>query len=184
MEKVWALSCGLTDNLISVSHLWLTWVLGVALGQGNLTSRQIRIWSLKGRGLIEAEIARNLDVTRQTVHKALDIANSKVSEALLETARTNRIKVENINPTNGVLVGYSPTFKTTAIITFSTRNRVQVWYKHKEHCETCDQTNACREILLSEAEERGIQLPEEKNSMSPSRIAEILFSKIEAITDA
>lgn len=153
-------------------------MIGVAFGRGELTIRQIKIWSLKGKGLIEAEIARNLDVTRQTVHKALHIANNKVTEALLETAKTNRILVENINSTSGVLVGYSPTFKTTTIVTFSTRNKVQVWYKHEEHCETCDLLNACRDILLSEAEERDIQLPEAKHIMKPSQLAEIVFSKL------
>jgi len=150
----------------------------MAFGRGILTSRQIKIWSLQRKGLIESDIARNLDVTRQTVHKALDIANDKISEALLEAAQTNRIKVENINPTSGVLVGYSSAFRATTIVTFSTKNKIQVWYKHKEHCEDCDQTKTCREILLAEAEERGIQLPEETNTISPSELADLLFTRI------
>ena len=153
-------------------------VLSVALSAGYLTARQKQFWTLQRKGLIEADIGRRLKVTRQTVHKALNIANDKVSKALQETAKLNRIKVRSLDPADGILVGHSPIFKTTAIITFSVRNGVQVWYKAEEHCESCDQLEACREILLGEAEERGVQLPENKDSMLPSEIAEVFFSKI------
>jgi transcriptional regulator len=146
-----------------------------------LTARQIKIWALHGTGLIESDIAHSLDVTRQTVHKALDIANGKVSEALIEAAHANRIQVKNVNPVSGVLIGYSPAFKTNTMVTFSKRNSVQVWYKDKEHCEDCNQIESCRKMLIDEAEERGIQLPEEKDSIMPSKLADILFSKIVGI---
>ena len=150
----------------------------VALSGGYLTARQKQIWTLQRKGSIEAEIGRKLKVTRQTVHKALNIANDKISKALLETAQLNRIKVRSFDPTEGILLGRSLAFKTTAIITFSARNGVQVWYKAEEHCESCDQLEHCREILVAEAEERGVQLPEKKDSMLPSELAEVLFSNI------
>jgi len=148
------------------------------LSTGYLTSKQKHIWDLKGKGFLEANIARKLDVSRQTVHKALKIANDKVSQALQETAKLNKIRVKTVDPTNGTLVGYSPEFKTTAIITFSAKNGVQIWYRHEGDCENCDQLKACRTTLLAEAEERDIQLPENRISMLPSDLAEILFSKI------
>lgn len=150
----------------------------MTLSMGYLTSRQKRIWNLKSKGLLQASIARRLDVTRQTVHKALNIANSKVSQALQETAKLNKIKVRTVDPTNGILVGYSPEFNTTAMITFSARNGVQIWYRHEGDCENCDQLQVCRTMLLAEAEDRKIQLPENKDSMLPSELAETLFSKI------
>ena len=150
----------------------------MALSAGYLTARQKQIWTLQRKGLIEADIGRWLKVTRQTVHKAVNIANDKVSRALLETAQLNRIKVRSLDPTEGILIGHSPAFKTTAIITFSARNGIQVWYKAEEHCESCDQLERCREILLAEAEERGVQLPENKDWMLPSELAEVLFSNI------
>jgi len=150
----------------------------MTLSMGYLTSRQKRIWNLKSKGLLQASIARRLDVTRQTVHKALNIANSKVSKALQETAKLNKIKVRTVDPTNGILVGYSPEFNTTAMITFSARNGVQIWYRHEGDCENCDQLQVCRTMLLAEAEDRKIQLPENKDSMLPSELAETLFSKI------
>jgi len=150
----------------------------MALSSGYLTSKQKRIWDLKGKGFLEANIARKLDVSRQTIHKALNIANEKVSQALQETARLNKIRVKTVDPANGILVGYSPEFKTLAMITFSARNGVQIWHKHEGDCKNCDQLQACRKSLLVEAEERDIQLPENQNSMLPSQLSEILFSKI------
>jgi hypothetical protein len=117
-------------------------------------------------------------VARQTIHKALDIANSKVYMALEEAAKINKIKVKAIEPAKGILVGYSPDFKTKALITFSAKNGVQVWYKHEGDCKNCDQLQLCKEMLIAEAKERNIQLPESANSMLPSKLAEILFSNI------
>jgi len=150
----------------------------MALSTGYLTTRQKHIWELKGKGLLEANIARRLDVSRQTVHKALNVANAKVSQALHETAKLNKIKVKDVDPSNGILVGYSPELKTTAMITFSARNGVQIWYRHKGDCESCDQLQACRATLIAEAEERDIQFSDSQSSMPPSKLAEILFSKI------
>jgi len=150
----------------------------MALSSGYLTPKQKHIWNLKSRGLPEANIARKLDVSRQTVHKALNIANAKVSQALQETARLNKIRIKTADPSNGILIGYSPEFKTTAMITFSARNGVQIWYRHKGYCKNCDQLQTCRAALLIEAEDRNIRLPKNHDSMIPSELAEILFSKI------
>ena len=150
----------------------------MALSTGYLTPRQKWIWNLKSKGLIEANIARRLNVTRQTVHKALNVANTKVSQALLETAKINKIKVKTVDPASGLLIGYSPEFKTTSMITFSARNGVQIWYRHEGDCENCDQPQACRTMLLAEAQDRNIELPESSDSMPPSKLAEFLFSKI------
>lgn len=117
-------------------------------------------------------------MTRQTVHKALDIANSKVQKSLEEIAKINKIKIQTLNPANGVLIGYSTHFKTKAIVTFSARTGIQVWYRHEGDCRSCDELQACREMLLAEARDRNIQLPENASSMSPSGLANVLFSKI------
>lgn len=150
----------------------------MALSTAYLTLKQKHIWNLKSKGLLEANIARKLNVTRQTVHKALNVANTKISQALQETAKLNKIKVKTLDPTNGILVGYSPEFKTVAMITFSARNGVQIWYRHEGDCKNCDQLQACKTTLLVEAEDRKIQLPENLGSMLPSELAEILLSKI------
>jgi hypothetical protein len=138
----------------------------------------MKIWDLKRRGFVEAGIARELNVSRQTVHKAADVAHSKVLQALMETAKMNRIRVKTIDPAIGILSGFSSEFKTPVIITFSARNGVQVWYKHEGDCKNCDHLENCRKTLLAEIEERNIQPPENLGSISPSKIAELLFRKI------
>lgn len=80
----------------------------MSLSTAYLTLKQEQIWNLKNKGLQEVNIARKLSVSRQTVHKALDIAHSKILQALEETARPNKIKVETVDPTRGILIGYSP----------------------------------------------------------------------------
>jgi len=150
----------------------------MALSTGYLTSKQMQIWNLKSKGLLEANIARKLDVSRQTIHKALNVANTKVAQALQEAARLNKIAIKTVDPSRGILVGFSQEFKASVVITFSARNGVQIWYRHKGDCKSCDQLQTCITMLLAEAEEREVQLPEYHETMLPSELAEILFSKI------
>ncbi len=136
------------------------------------------IWDLKTRGQQEASIARQLNVTRQTIHQALDTANTKIGEALEETAKINKIDVKTINPDKGFLLGYSSHFKTAAFITFSAKNGVQVWYKHEGDCEKCSKLQTCRETLLAEAKDRNFLILNDTRKILPSKLAEALFSKI------
>ena len=150
----------------------------MTLSLGYLTPKQKMIWDLKSRGLQEAHIARKLNVTRQTVHKALDTANVKIGEALEEVARINKIDVETFNPERGFLKGYSNHFKTQAFITFSARNGVQVWYKHEGDCKKCKQLQTCRDTLLAEAKERNFLILDDTSKILPSQLAEALIAKI------
>ena len=136
------------------------------------------IWDLKSNGLPEAGIAKKLNVTRQTVHKALDTANEKVYESLQETAKLNKIKIKTINPAKGFLIGDSAHFQTKALVTFSAKNGVQVWYKHEGDCRNCEQLQTCKETLLAEAKDRNIPVLEDLNSFLPSEFAKKLFSEI------
>ncbi len=145
---------------------------------GYLTPKQSLIWSLKSDGLSEANIARKLVITRQTVHHALNTANQKIGESLEETANINKIEIEIMDPSRGFLTGYSSHFKTQAFITFSAKNGIQIWYKHEGNCEKCNRLKACREILLEEARDRKLTLQDQAGQMLPSKLAEILFSAI------
>jgi transcriptional regulator len=147
----------------------------MSLSIGYLTPRQLLIWDRRRRGLQEASIARELQVSRQTIHKALSIAHLKVLESLEETARINKIKIQKVNPLRGFLLGYSSHFKTKTLITFSKKNGIQIWYKHEGDCENCDQLKECKEMLIAEAQERNISLPE---GCLPSEYAEKLFAAI------
>ena len=135
-----------------------------------LNPKQKMIWDLKSRGKQEAHIARELKVTRQTIHKALDTANIKIGEALEETAKINKIDIQTMDPTKGFLMGYSSHFKTNAFITFSAKNGIQVWYKHEGNCEKCSKLQTCRETLLAEAKERNFLILDETSKILPSNL--------------
>ena len=150
----------------------------MSLSLGYLTSKQLLIWSLKNSGLREASIAKKLNVTRQTVHRAVFTANTKISEALEEAAKINKIEIEQLAASKGFLVGHSSHFKAKVFITFSAKNGIQVWYKHEGNCEKCSRLQTCRETLLSEAANRNFLLPEDTSQMLPSKLADALFSKI------
>ena len=161
-----------------VSCQWLTEVTNTTLSMGYLTPTQKIIWNLKSTGIPEASVARKLNVTRQTVHKSLDIANTKITQSLEETAKINKITIQSVNAATGVLIGYSTHFQTKALITFSAKNGIQTWYKHEGDCKNCEQLQTCKEALLTEATDRGIPFPENISNILPSEFAKTLFSKI------
>jgi len=150
----------------------------MTLSFGYLTPKQRAIWNLKSSGLQEVNIARKLNVTRQTVHKSLDIANLKIGDALQEVAKINKIDIETLNAERGFLKGYSNHFKTSAFITFTAKNGIQVWYKHEGDCEKCNKLQTCRETLLAEAKDRNFLLLDDTSKILPSKLAEALFAKI------
>ncbi|MCW4029295.1 MAG: hypothetical protein NWE92_06580 [Candidatus Bathyarchaeota archaeon] len=150
----------------------------MTLSLGYLTPKQRAIWDLKSSGLQEAHIAKKLNITRQTVHKSLDIANLKIEDALQEVAQINKIDPQTVNAQRGFLKGYSNPFKTPAFITFSAKNGIQVWYKHDGNCEKCKKLETCRTTLLSEAKDRNFLLLDDTSKILPSKLAEALFAKI------
>ena len=117
-------------------------------------------------------------VTRQTVHQTLDIANLKLTDALEETAKINKIETQKLDPDKGYLLGYSSHFRTPAFITFSAKNGVQVWYKHEGDCAKCKQLETCREALLAEAKDRNFLILDDTSKILPSKLAEALIAKI------
>lgn len=150
----------------------------MTLSLGYLTAKQKMMWDLKSSGLQEANIARKLNITRQTVHQTLDIANLKIGEALQEMAEINKIEVETLDPNRGFLKGYSNHFKTQAFITFSAKNGIQLWYKHEGNCEKCSKLQTCRDTLLAEAKDRNFLILDDTSKILPSKLAEALFAKI------
>lgn len=145
---------------------------------GYLTNKQRRMWSLRLKGLTQAQISREMSVTRQTINKAFNSIDTKITRTLMEAADINRIDMRRLSPTEGYLYGRSSKFNTDAVITFSATNGIQIWYKGMEHCENCSEVESCRRMLLEEAEERGINLPEVAGSMRPSELADFILSKI------
>ena len=146
---------------------------------GYLTLKQRKYWGLRRNGLTQADISRKMDVTRQTVNKTFIAIDSRVSKALLETAQINRIETNRLDQEKGYLLGRSPSFGLDVLITFSERNGIQIWYKGESGCSKCTGRKSCKRTLLIEAEDRNIQLPEKAGDMEPSKLADILFKKID-----
>jgi transcriptional regulator with XRE-family HTH domain len=145
---------------------------------GYLTPKQRTYWGLRRNGLTQAAIARELDVTRQTVNKTFDAIDSRVSRALLEAAQVNKVEISRVDPEQGFLLGRSPSLGMEVLVTFSDRNGILVWYRGEGGCSTCSWRSSCKEKLLIEAADRGIPLPEDSADLTPSTLSEILFKKI------
>jgi len=133
---------------------------------------------LRKSGASQVEVSRKFNVTPQTVNKAFNSIDAKISKALSEAANVNRLEVRRMDTKQGYLLGYSSALNKEALVTFSSRNGVQVWYRGEGGCESCGWQKSCRGVLLGEAEERGIKLPEGSGKMEPSQLADYLFDKI------
>jgi transcriptional regulator with XRE-family HTH domain len=153
-------------------------VSGMGFRFGYLTPKQREYWTMRLSGLTQADISRKMDVTRQTVNKAFNAIDSRVSKALLEAAQVNRVEISRLDSEKGFLVGRSPSLGMEVLITFSERNGIQLWYRGESDCAECNVRNSCMQKLLIEAEDRGIKLPEKSDDIEPSELAETLFKKI------
>jgi len=141
----------------------------LSLRLGYLTQRQRMIGRLKSEGFTEAGIGWKLDITRQTVHKALNVANQKILQALGETAKINKIEIRTVFPSQGYLIGYSLHFSTGAFVTYSPKDGIQICYPDVGNCKKCNRANKCRETLLNEAKNRKIELEEDISQISTSK---------------
>jgi len=145
---------------------------------GYLTPKQLTFWSLRRQGLTQAEVSRKVGVTPQTTNKTLNAIDAKIYRALTDAAELHRLDIRRMDLEKGFLLGYSSTWKTEALVTFSAANGVQVWYKGEGDCDECTKLESCRQTLIKESEERGIPLPREKAKVSPSQLADNIFKTI------
>ena len=144
---------------------------------GYLTPKQVSIWSLRRKGVPQAEIARRFNIRRQGVNHSILSIDSKVAKALVEAARVNKLDIRKIDSKNGILEAYSPAHKIPAIVSFSESNGVQVWYLYEGKCSTCNRNQACTQMLRAEAEERGIKLANQDEKLPPTLLAKRIFSQ-------
>lgn len=145
---------------------------------GYLTPKQLSFWSLRRQGLTQAEVSRKIGVTPQTTNKTFNAIDAKISRALTDTAQLHRLDIRRIDLKKGFLLGYSPTWRRDALVTFSVSNGIQVWYKGEGDCSECTKLDTCRQVLMRESEERGIPLPRDKSRINPSHLADNLFKAI------
>ena len=144
-----------------------------------LSQSQKLIWSLTSLGLSVSKTAQKLKTTRQYVNQTLLTAQAKVSSTLLEVAQVNDIQITKIYPKKAILLGYHPTLKRKAIITYTTSHGLKVWYWHDNPEEVTDTAflNQTRQYLIEIAKERSITIENEAD-IHPAKLAHMIFSKL------
>jgi transcriptional regulator len=145
---------------------------------GYLTPRQRELWSLKLGGLTESDISRKEEISRQSVHIILDVAQEKLSQALKEAAEVNRLKVLQVDAAKGVLFGESLEFGHKVVVTYSAANGIKIWYAHDDDCRECKLDRSWVKLILKEAEERRIELSAAEIRLPPHKLAKLIFSKM------
>jgi hypothetical protein len=149
----------------------------LTFSSGYLTGRETSIWELRRNRLNQSEIGRRLGITRQAVHKALGVIDSKVERALMEASETNRLEVMSLYLVEGIMVAYSPAYQIPVIVSLSRTNGLKVWHLYEGDCASCGYERSCRKMLLAEAEERGVELVEEDRKIPPTHLALKIFSR-------
>ena len=144
-----------------------------------LSRQQKTVWSLVSRGQPVVAIADRLKTTRQFVNQTKLAAEARLSTTLLDVAQANHIHVTKMNPKGGVLLGYHPGLKRRAIITYSTKHGIKVWYWYDKPEEVTDREflNQIRTYLLDIANERGVEVKGAK-TVHPAKLAHLLFSEL------
>jgi hypothetical protein len=144
-----------------------------------LSQKQKTVWSLLSKGLPVVAIADRLKTTRQFVNQTKLAAEAKLSTTLLDVAQANHIHVSRMHPKEGVLLGYHPGLKRRAIITYSTKHGIKVWYWYDNPEEVTDQEflNQTRVYLLDIASERGVAVKDAKK-IHPAKLAHLVFSEL------
>ena len=106
-------------------------------------------------------------------------AEAKLATTLLEIAQVNDLQVTRLCPKQAILLGYHPALKRKAIIIYTTRHGLKVWYWHDNPDEVTDQAflNQTRKYLMDIAKERGIET-EYAARTHPAKLAHMVFSKL------
>jgi hypothetical protein len=144
-----------------------------------LSQSQKTIWALLGTGLSVTSIAEKLKTTRQYVNQTRLTTQAKLATTLLEVAAVNDLQVTKLNPKQAILLGYHPTLKRKAIITYTTSHGLKVWYWHDNPEEVTDTAflNQTRQYLIDIAKERGIEI-EGSEQIHPAKLAHKIFSQL------
>ncbi len=149
------------------------------LHSGYLTGRQLSVWDMMRDGLSQSEIARRLNVSRQAVHQLAETIPEKITSALNDAAKLNRVEPRHIDTSKGILFGWSRDFQTEAVISLNPKGGLQVWYQHSlGKCEICPDKRQCKSTLLRIAKDLGISLKGPERKLEPSRLSNLIFSRV------
>ncbi len=143
-----------------------------------LNDKQFEFWKLRRSGLLNVNIARSFNISKQAVSRALLTMDERIEKTLLEMARANQIEVERVNAKRGILFGHSVPFNADAMIFVSAKHGMQVWYEHEGNCGACTRYAQCIELLWDFADEMKVNL---EKTDDPTKLAEELFEKLKGI---
>ena len=133
---------------------------------------------MKRNGLSQSEIARRLNVSRQAVNQLAQNIPTKVTEALYDASKLNRMEPRLVDSARGVLVGWSKEFQTEIVITLHTRLGLRIWYQHNlGRCKICPDKGQCKSLLLENAVEYGVSLTRHEKELDPAKLSKIIFSR-------
>jgi len=120
-----------------------------------------------------------MQATRQYVNQTKIAAEAKLSTTLIEVAQVNDLQVIRLYPKEAILLGYHPTLKRKAIVTYTTSHGLKVWYWHDKPDEVTnkDFLKQTRNYLLEMAKERGIAI-EGAEEIHPAKLAHMIFSQL------
>ena len=144
-----------------------------------LSQKQKTVWSLISRGFSITAIADKLNTTRQFVNQTKLVAEAKLSTTLLDVAQANDLQITKLYPKEGMLLGFHPSLKRKAIITYSTNYGVKVWYWHDNPEEVTNEQflKQTQTYLLDLAKEKGIEIPNAA-TIHPAKLAHMIFCKL------
>lgn len=144
-----------------------------------LSEKQRTVWSLLGSGLSAADVADKLNTSRQFVNQTKLAAEAKLSATLLDVAQANHIQVTRLDPKEGILLGYHPGIDRKAIITYSTKQGIKVWYWYDNPEEVTNKEflERTRSYLLDLAKERHLEMKGTRG-MHPAKLAQLVFSEL------
>jgi DNA-binding CsgD family transcriptional regulator len=144
-----------------------------------LSEKQKIVWSLLGAGLSAATVASKLGSTRQFVNQTKLAAEAKLSASLLDAAQANHLQTIRLDSKKGILLGYHPGIDRKAVVTYSIRYGIKVWYWYDNPEAVTDKEflGQTRRYLLELAKERHINTSGLK-SVHPGKLAQFVFSDL------
>ena len=124
-------------------------------------------------------MAKAQNISPAAVSRTLSDADSRIKVLLENAANMNKIRIDLLSPELGFARGQSLIFKVRVYITYSPVNGLQVWYEHQGACEGCEEYGICRQTIIREFTERGLNVP--NPALRPTDLIEVLFKKLEGL---
>jgi hypothetical protein len=149
-------------------------------GLMELTSNQRTILDLVSEGLSFSDVARKLSVTKQHIQQTYRLATSLVLSGLIDVARVNQVEVRKVDPSRGVLWGYSPWLGSQVFVTFTPKRGVRVWNWIERPDEVRDRAllEDAKNYLLELADRNGLALTSQEKMLHAAKLAQLVFSRL------